>query len=95
MKRVTEWEMRCLFNEADVVGRAERGELQMWEDQRRPGGSASGQPPGTVTVIMKFLTSDFTLVAVAHRFERTDGTCTPWDPKKYVAPDGTQYIPTR
>lgn len=66
--------MRAAFNGMDIVGKAERGELSM--RQGRPGTPRpeANQPPGTISVTLRYYAGDGSLVATAHAYILPDGT---------------------
>ena len=80
-KAVTAKVLRDRFNDDKVWERLASGKLRSEERSRRPGGSQSGQPAGTESVMTEIRTNDGFLVALVHQFERPDGTTTMPDPK--------------
>lgn len=86
-RAVTAWEMRRRFNEDLIWERVVANELIAVDESRRPGGSQSGQPEGTTSVLVRIFTPGLQLVAIVHYFERPDGTNSLPDPK-YMVVDG-------
>lgn len=78
---VDEWTLRERFNSDQIWERVQSGKLKVIEVSRVPGGSNSGQPVGTMSVMERISTHDGRVLAMTHHFERPDGSTTPRDPK--------------
>ena len=94
-KHVEEWELRRIFNELDIVGQAERGELHTALADDRPAPSSIWRYiNGTRSQMIHYLDADNKLIAKAHRYIRPDGLLAGGgkaDPKRTLC-DGVWYI---
>lgn len=68
----------------DIDARIAAGKLKVTDDKVEPGGSKSGQPPGTKSIMELITGHDGMFVALVHCFERPDGTRTRRDPKRII-----------
>lgn len=69
-----ESELRKHFNEMDIVGQADRGELLAIVLSSPLAPPEANQPQSTVSQMVEYRRSDLTLVCLAHRYLCPDGT---------------------
>lgn len=83
IQRVTEWEIRRLFNEDRYYERGQSGEFRVVVKKERPSTIVSEHiPPGSISQDVRYYDQDNNEVARVSCFRRPDGTCTLHDPKR-------------
>lgn len=73
MRRVCPWLLRDKFNIADYAGRV-GDDIRVSIYRRSLAPASSGEPVGTESQMLDYLTLDGTIVAKAHQYRRPDGT---------------------
>lgn len=74
IQRVCPWLLRDLFNELNYDDRVRRDELLLRITRRSPAPAKANQPPGTMSTIRKYYDAQGRVFAIAHAYERPDGT---------------------
>ena len=85
IQRVTEWEIRRLFNEGRFYERGQSGEFNVVVYKERPSTIVSEHiPPGSISQDVRYYDQDNNEIARVSCFIRPDGTSTLHDPKRLL-----------
>ena len=99
VEKVSEEEIRRIFNEGRYFERVQSGELlATLKRNSHPDRPIKGEPRCARSQTLYYFTKDHELVAVVHQYMRPDGTLglsgRP-DPKAMYLSDRTIYVPSR
>jgi hypothetical protein len=89
-RRVSEWEVRKVFNDLGLAEKVVAGELNEWIERDVPSRPELGLPPGTRTRTAWYLDSQLQKVAFVHYYLLPDGSIGASgkvDPKRIILDD--------